>query len=183
MRTAITCVVIVLIAAFGRADEPRPFVRPITEAQAVIAVYHEDWGLGSNGQPAIIFAAWPDGHMVWSDDRIHGGPPYHTAQIDPQKFAKLIARFENDGLFADGKLNNAQWGPDSAFIRVLIKSGKRKIQMESGMNYLRRRVDWSRVLEFCCQKSVLASKSSVKNRPTTFSIGWFGAKRGRASPR
>jgi|SRR5580704_8875344 hypothetical protein len=131
MRTAIICGVIVLIAAFTRADEPKRLVRPITEAQSVIAVYREDWGLGSNGQPAIIFAAWPDGHLVWSDDRIKGGPPYHSAQIEPQRFAKLIARFENDGLFADGKLNDAQWGPDSAFITVLIKSGKRKVDMSS----------------------------------------------------
>jgi hypothetical protein len=131
MRTAIICGVIVLIAALGRADEAKPLVRPITEAQSVIAVYYEDWGLASAREPAIIFAAWPDGYLVWSDDRIRGGPPYHAAQLDPQKFAKLIARFENDGLFADGKLNDAQWGPDSEFITVLIKSGKRKVEMSS----------------------------------------------------
>ncbi|HEV7998347.1 MAG TPA: hypothetical protein VGP63_00615 [Planctomycetaceae bacterium] len=131
MRTAIICGVIVLIAAFARADEPKRLVRPITEAQSVIAVYYEDWGLASARGPEIIFVAWPDGHLVWSDDRIRGGPPYHAAQLDPQRFAKLIARFENDGLFADGKLNDAHWGPDSEFITVLVKSGKRKVDMSS----------------------------------------------------
>jgi hypothetical protein len=131
MRTAIICGVIVLITVCGRADEPKQLVRPITTAKSVIAVYREDCGLGSDGRPAIIFAAWPDGHIVWSDDRIQGGPPYHAAESDPQRFAKLIARFEKDGLFADDKLNQANFGPDSAFIAVLIKSGKRKVQMTS----------------------------------------------------
>jgi hypothetical protein len=40
-------------------------------------------------------------------------------------------RFENDGLFADEKLNQSHWAPDSEFDAVLIKSGKRKVQMES----------------------------------------------------
>src|ERR1700722_16943412 len=124
MRTGIAFGVVALITASGHGAEPKRMIRPITEAQSVIAVYYEDWGLFSARGPAIIFAAWPDGHVVWSDDRITGGPPYHFAQSDPQKFAKLIARFANDGLFADKKLNQANWGPDSEFNTVLIKSGK-----------------------------------------------------------
>jgi hypothetical protein len=131
LRTAIISGFLALIAASGRGGEPNHTIRPITEAQAVIAVYREDCGLASAGRPSIIFAEWPDGHIVWSDDRIQGGPPYHAAESDPQRFAKLIARFEKDGLFADDKLNQANFGPDSAFIAVLIKSGKRKVRMTS----------------------------------------------------
>jgi hypothetical protein len=131
MRTAIISGFLALIAASGRGGEPNQTIRPITEAQAVIAVYREDWGLASAGQPAIIFAAWPDGHIVWSDDRIQGGPPYRSGQSDPRKFAKLLARFESDGLFANEKLNQANFGPDSQFITVLIKSTKKQVKMMS----------------------------------------------------
>src|SRR5437764_3969488 len=51
------------------ADE-KPPLRPITEADSVLAVYHQDWGLFSRGTPAIILAIWPDGHAVWSEDRL-----------------------------------------------------------------------------------------------------------------
>jgi hypothetical protein len=131
MRTAIISGFVALIAASARGGEPNQTIRPITEAHAVIAVYREDWGLASTGRPAIIFAAWPDGQIVWSDDRIQGGPPYRSAQSDPQRFAKLIARFEKDGLFADEKLNQANFGPDSQFITVLIKSAKKQVKMMS----------------------------------------------------
>ena len=43
------------------AQEPKPAMRPITDAESILAVYREDWGLHSSGEPAIIFAAWPDG--------------------------------------------------------------------------------------------------------------------------
>ena len=42
-----------------------------------------------------------------------------------------MARFEKDGLFADKKLNQALFGPDSEFITVFVKSGKRQVKMES----------------------------------------------------
>jgi hypothetical protein len=113
------------------ANDPKPRVRPITEADSVLAVYREDWGLFSDGSPALIFVAWPDGHVVWSADRLQGGPPYRTADIDPRKVTTLLASFGKDGLFADKNLNRAYWGPDSEFIKVYIKSGKNEVEMES----------------------------------------------------
>jgi len=50
-----------LTASELSADEPKPAMRPISEAESVLAIYREDWSLGSSGEPAIIFAAWPDG--------------------------------------------------------------------------------------------------------------------------
>jgi hypothetical protein len=114
-------------------EQPRDVgkVRPITEAETVLAVYRENLGVGSDGTPALIFAAWPDGYVVWSKDRVQGGAPYQSGNGDPQKIAALLARFGTDGLFADDKLNQAHFGPDSAFISVLIKSGKKQVKMRS----------------------------------------------------
>jgi hypothetical protein len=57
-------------------DEPKETTRPITDADSVVAIYREDWGLLSSGSPAIILAAWPDGHIIWSGDHVKGGVPY-----------------------------------------------------------------------------------------------------------
>jgi hypothetical protein len=107
------------------AQEPKPAIRPISNAESVLAVYRQDWGLFSGGKPAIIFAAWPDGFVVWSGDRLKGGPPYRAAHIDPRRVTALLSRFDKDGLFADERLNDAKIGPDSQFTTLFIKSGKK----------------------------------------------------------
>src|SRR5262249_23558051 len=70
---------------------------------SVLAVYREDWGLASSGEPAIILVAWPDGHIIWSGDRLKGGAPYRAGHADPKRVTALLARFHKDGLFADEK--------------------------------------------------------------------------------
>ena len=113
------------------AEEPKLTLRQITEAESVLAVYREDWGRASRGGPAMFLAAWPDGHIVWSGDRLEGGPPYRAGRVDPMKLTALLARLEKDGLFADEKLGQAHFGPDSQFTTVFIKSGKKQLKMQS----------------------------------------------------
>jgi hypothetical protein len=113
------------------ADDPKPAMRPISDAESVLAVYRQDWGLRSSGAPAMIFAAWPDGFMIWSDDRLMGGPPYRSGHVAPKKVTALLTRFDQDGLFANKGLNDAHFGPDSQFTTILVKSGKKKVEMSS----------------------------------------------------
>jgi hypothetical protein len=113
------------------ADQLKHIVRPISSAESVLAVYHESDALGSSVEPPIILVAWPDGHIVWSINRLNGGAPYRTGQIDPKRITSLLARFENDGLFADENLTQAHFGPDSAFTTILIRSGRNHVQMQS----------------------------------------------------
>jgi hypothetical protein len=113
------------------AAEPKQAVRAISKAESVLAVYLEDWGLAAPKGPAMILAAWPDGYIIWSGDRLEGGAPYYAARIAPKKVTALLARFDKDGLLADDKLNGAHFGPDSAFITVFVKSGKKQVKMES----------------------------------------------------
>lgn len=131
LRTGVFCPIFGLLVSAASADEPKNTGRPITEADSVLAVYRVDSGLSSTGVPAIILAAWPDGHIVWSDDRLAGGAPYHAGRVDPKKVTALLARFEKDGLFADKKLNDAHFGPDSKVNHVFIKSGNKQVEMRS----------------------------------------------------
>lgn len=131
LRPVVGILLILVFASHVFAEESAVPTRPITEAEAVLAVYYENWGLASSEGPAIIIAVWPDGHIVWSDDSKRGGAPYHAGQIDPQKFARLLKHFGTDGLFADKDLNNPHFGPDSAFLTVFVKSEKKKVKMQS----------------------------------------------------
>jgi hypothetical protein len=128
-RFAVCSLLFGLYVLSSRADEPKPTMRAISEAESVLAVYREDWGRASSGETAIILAAWPDGYIVWSEDRLKGGPPYRAGHIDPKRVAALLARFDQDGLFADKKLDDGHFGPDSEFTSVFIKAGKKQVKM------------------------------------------------------
>ncbi len=130
-NVACSFILLILLGTTSSADPPERGLRPISDADAVVAMYYQDWGLSSSGSPRIILAAWPDGSIIWSDDRVKGGAPYRVGHVDPKKFVALLARFEKDGLFSDKKFNQGHYGPDSQFITVLAKSGKKKITMQS----------------------------------------------------
>jgi hypothetical protein len=62
---------------------------------------------------------------------VAGSPPYRTGRVDPTRVADVIARFEQDGLFADKKLTEVYLGPGSPYLSILIRSGKKHIDMAS----------------------------------------------------
>jgi hypothetical protein len=114
-----------------RAGDGKPPARPVTTADAVLAVYREDEGKASKGRPFLVAAVWPDGHAVWSADRQMGGPPYRAGRVEARKVADLLRRFDRDGLFADDALNRPNVGHHSQFHTVLVKSGKKQVRMQS----------------------------------------------------
>jgi hypothetical protein len=113
------------------ADEPKPVIRPIFDAESVLAVYRTDHRLLGDGGNTIILAAWPDGLIVWSNDRVQGGPPYRAGRVDPKRVSALLARFDTDGLFADDNRHHQHIGIDSVFNTILVKSGKKQVEMRS----------------------------------------------------
>ncbi len=105
--------------------------RPIEKADSVLAIFPEDHGLGSRARvPAVILAVWPDGYIVWSKDHLKGGTPYFAGQIDREIVTSLMSRLEQDGVFADKSLNNPNFGPDSEFTTLLVRSGKKELRMQ-----------------------------------------------------
>lgn len=108
-------------------------MRPISEADSVLAVYYDNWGLSLpyRGGRGLIIAAWPDGTLVWSADRLKGGAPFRTGKTDPNQVTALLARLEKEGLFQEKLIPTIYYGADSAFNTVLVKSGKQKIELRS----------------------------------------------------
>src|SRR5579862_3984339 len=132
MRSVCYSLALVCLSHAALAADKAPAPRKIDKAESVLAIYPEDRGLHSRQRvPAIILAVWPDGYIVWSEDRINGGAPYFAGSIDPEIVAALLSEFEHDGLFADRKLNSAKFGPDSHFTTMFIKSGKKQVVMQS----------------------------------------------------
>ena len=113
------------------ANAPKPAALPITESDSVLMVYREDHGLGSSGGPFLIIAIWPDGRMIWSEDRLKGGVPFRTGNIDAKRVTAVLNRFVKDGLFENKKLADGYFGPDSQFTSILVKSGKKELEMSS----------------------------------------------------
>jgi hypothetical protein len=120
----------VAVSALPAADPP-PVVRPISEAESVLAVFYDDWALAGARDPALILAGWPDGRVVWSGDRLRGGPPYREGRIAAKKVTGLLGRLERDGHFADKGLNAGYVDWHDEFQTVLIKSGKKQVEMRS----------------------------------------------------
>jgi hypothetical protein len=130
LRSAVFCFILSLCGS-ASAEEPKSATRPISEADSVLAVYWEDWALGSFKEPTIILVAWPDGRIIKSGDRLKGGPPYRSCRIDPKKVTQLLARFDKEGLFAQEESKQSHAVIDGQFISILIKSGKRQVHMAS----------------------------------------------------
>lgn len=70
--------------------------------------------------PQVIFAAWKDGCIIWSDDPLNGGAPYHKGRFEPVALEQLLMRMEQDQAFDDLPLNHHHWGPDSSFTALVV---------------------------------------------------------------
>src|SRR5687767_13791977 len=126
MCPGVAVALLVAAARCAPADDVKPVVRPITEADTVLAVYWTNMSLAvAPPSDRLVLAIWPDGRAVWSADRVRGGPPYFEGRVEPKRVTALLDRFDREGLFADETLNRAHFGPDSQFNTVLVKSGKR----------------------------------------------------------
>ena len=108
--------------ASGAADGSRA----ITEAEGVVAIYAE-----TDGPPRMILAAWPDGHVVWSEDRLKGGAPYFVGQVPPARVSAVLSQVEREGAFANRQLANPRFGPDASFTTVFFKKGSSQLKMAS----------------------------------------------------
>jgi hypothetical protein len=121
-----------LITFAGSSGEAAESSEPITDANKVLAIYTNDRGLRPAKEPMkLILAIWGDGRIVWSEDSLQGGAPYRSARINPKRVATLLAGLEKGGYFDNPALNRSYFGPDSQFTTIYLKSGKKKLKMQS----------------------------------------------------
>lgn len=142
--------------------------RAITEADSIIAVFTQDWGLASAGSPKLILTAWPDGYVVWSEDRIRGGEPYFAGQVARARVSAVFDRVTRDGGFDDERLAQACFGPDASFTSILFRHGEREVKMDSWHEMAEAE---GRTVARSCGLSALSSErrlAVVKKEPAEF---------------
>jgi hypothetical protein len=104
-------------------------VRPIAYAHTVLAVDRENLGLWSAYPTVIMLAAWTDGHIVWSRDRLWGGPPYYAGRVDPRAITATLMRFDADGIFAEPHLSPGTVKSTSRLTNIQLRFGTRALEM------------------------------------------------------
>jgi hypothetical protein len=99
--------------------------RPIEGAEKVFALYTVANTLVGDGGSRLVLGVWADGYVVWSEDRVRGGPPYRAGRADPKKVAAFFAKVEVDHPFDDKMLGKqSHIIPDADYATLFVKSGK-----------------------------------------------------------
>lgn len=127
------CLLFATITQPAFAAEPAETTRPITDADSILTVYTQGLGLASNGRAPqrLVFAAWPDGRVIWSEDQTQGGPPYRTATIHPARLEKALVTINRDGFFGDPALAQPKFGPDAQATVIYARTKRGELKMQS----------------------------------------------------
>ena len=95
-----------------------------------LVVYSTDRNLGSTTLgPQLILGAWPDGTVIWSENRLNGGSPYYTATVKPEVLAEALQALKARGFFRDG--NHSYYGPDSQCTSIAVRTGDDYVELHS----------------------------------------------------
>lgn len=132
-RSCLLGLLIIAGALPALAEEPAEKTRPITDADSILAIYTQGHGLSTNGRAPhrLIFAAWPDGVVIWSEDQTQGGPPYRTATLDPERLVKALASLKVNGFFNDPTLAQPKFGPDAKSTVLYARTKRDELKMQS----------------------------------------------------
>lgn len=121
---------LVLLCSFG-ASATAQDTKAISEAESVLAIFTNDWGRGSHEGPRLILSVWGDGTIVWSQDGLRGGAPYFESKIAAAEISSMLKRFDDLGAFDVPRLGQANFGPDSKFTTILVRTEGKELQMDS----------------------------------------------------
>ena len=101
----------------------------------IISIYVLDWSLRLEESedwepyPAVLLV-WRDGSVLWSEDRVGGGPPYFRGRTSTDQVAEAIKTIEQTGAF-EGMPWPLHFGFDSAFTTIAVCDGSRRLSMSS----------------------------------------------------
>jgi len=147
MRSAFLILSLLIPGAAPLADQsPGNKTRLIQKADSVVAIYRLDgWVFDPKG-PYLILAAWPDGTVIWSENRGVGGPPYKIGRIPVEKFNERIKRIDEAGFFSDTKQNGRGiFAYDAGSVHIVVKSGDKTFSIYSVLEIFEGPPDESRL--------------------------------------
>jgi hypothetical protein len=130
MSVVPVAIVLTLVSAASAAED---LSRPITGAKSVLAIYTFGFRHSANGLSPhrLIFAAWDDGRVLWSENSVQGGIPYREGKIDPARLRSLLEQMAKDGLFGNKLLEEPKFGFDASTTVIYAKSVEGTLKMQS----------------------------------------------------
>jgi hypothetical protein len=126
------------------ADEEACEVVRFPASPPAIVVYGDTYGRRYGGRPKpqgphVLVAAWADGHIVWSEDKSWGGPPYLVGEFDKAKLDALVDELAKKGTFRDASLEREYVGPGATYLVVEVSHGKHRLRLASWHELVERR--------------------------------------------
>jgi hypothetical protein len=117
---------------------PKEVDRPGMVPVAAVFYIHGVINRSGSDQPSIdpdddlIIVVWPDGRIVWSGDRIRGGPPYSVGQIKKEAVDELLRKLSRSGAFEPSLFDKTIFSYlDVGTVRMIATDGKNAMMLDS----------------------------------------------------
>lgn len=108
-------------AAVERALHKKGINQKRAELSAAISIQ------GGRESARGIVAIWRNGRVVWSQDQIEGGPPYHVGQADPKLVARALEEIRQAIVKNNWPSVRHHFGPDSLRTQIVVYDDQEKI--------------------------------------------------------
>lgn len=110
----------------------------LTSETLIAAIYYEigyaRTDINRDEYPHIIMAIYEDGTLIWSDDHIKGGPPYHLTKRPIKVVQQFEEEFSSAGLFNKLTWDNYRSMHDP-YDEIYFKGPDGYMQMSSSHEY------------------------------------------------
>lgn len=132
-RRTLGLLLLCLFAATAHGEGRGERERSVTDAVAVFAIYTRASALAVEhpAENRLIFAAWPHGRIVFSENAKRGGAPYRIGRVDPKRIEATLASAKRSGLFENKLFAEPQFGPDAQTTVIEVKTGDNEVKLES----------------------------------------------------
>ena len=125
-----TILLLLMTSPLGAVTEDHE-TKSITEAENVLAIYNYGISFIGPHPPRLIIGIWGDGTIVWSEDKVQGGAPYYTAQLNPKDVAAVLNKIDNMGAFEVPGLEVGHYGFDAIYTTILVRTNGKQLWMAS----------------------------------------------------
>ncbi len=100
----------------------------VTPGRAQLERDFKETGIAS---PRIIIAVWEDGTMIWSENKVGGGPPYLTATVDSRQLEDFLTSIGEIADSLPSGIRTDYRGPDSAATTIVANGGECQVYWHS----------------------------------------------------
>ena len=75
--------------------------RSLKSEECIASVFFHDTPYSNRPGTHLVLAIWEDGAVVYSTERVEGGPPFFTGKVNPEDVKQLVEKLSYSGVFSD----------------------------------------------------------------------------------